>query len=161
MTTPALDIDLREIEQFIYREARMADASDYDAWEALWTDDAQYWVPVDGASDPGDHVSVIFDNRSRLHTRLQQLRTGKRYAQLPMSRVARVISNIEVTDVDGADTRVAASFVLAESRVGNIEWWAGHLEYRIRREDGELRLVGKKVVLINNDEPIPTVSFLI
>ena len=33
------------VEQFLYREARYADECDYDAWEALWTDDALYWVP--------------------------------------------------------------------------------------------------------------------
>jgi len=161
MSTIASEIDIREVEQFVFREARLADASDYDAWEALWTDDAQYWVPVDGEPDPDHHVSVIFDNRSRIRTRLAQLRTGKRYAQVPMSKVARVVSNVEIIDVDGPDVLVGATFVLAESRVGNIEWWAGHLEYRLRREDGGLRLAGKKVVLVNNDEPISTLTFLI
>lgn len=51
MTAPATAtaLDLRQVEQFLYREARYADEHDYDAWEALWTDDALYWVP---ASDP-------------------------------------------------------------------------------------------------------------
>jgi len=40
VTAPAgQDLDLRQIEQFLYREARYADEHDYDAWEALWTDD--------------------------------------------------------------------------------------------------------------------------
>ncbi len=42
-----------EIAQFLYREARLADENDYDGWEALWTDDALYWVPSGGADvDP-------------------------------------------------------------------------------------------------------------
>ncbi len=45
--------DRGEVEQFLYREARYADESDYDAWEALWTDDALYWVPANSAdTDP-------------------------------------------------------------------------------------------------------------
>jgi benzoate/toluate 1,2-dioxygenase beta subunit len=161
MTTQAIERDLREIEQFIYREARLADASDYDAWEALWADDALYWVPVDGLGDPDHHVSVIYDNRSRIATRLAQLRTGKRYAQVPMSTVARVVSNIEVIETDGPDTVVGATFVLAESRVGALEWWAGHLEYRLRRQGEGLRMAGKKIVLVNNDQPLSSLSFLI
>lgn len=161
MTTVSSELDLRDVERFIYREARLADASDYDAWEALWTDDARYWVPADGESDPDHHVSVIFDNRSRIRTRLAQLQTGKRYAQVPASKVARVVSNIEIIGADGPDTIVGATFILAESRVGVVEWWAGRIEYRLRREDGQIRLAGKKVVLINNDEPIPTLTFLI
>ncbi len=88
---------LREIEQFVYREARYADEHDYDAWEALWTDDALYWVPAGGdLAEPGGQMSVIYDNRNRITTRLNQLRTGRRYAQSPPSALRRVISNIEV-----------------------------------------------------------------
>ncbi|MGH7343256.1 MAG: nuclear transport factor 2 family protein, partial [Candidatus Rokuibacteriota bacterium] len=41
-------ISLEEIGQFLYREARLADEGEYDAWEALWTDDGVYWVPANG-----------------------------------------------------------------------------------------------------------------
>lgn len=50
MTTTAPEVtpevDIRDVEAFLYREARYADENDYDAWEALWTDDAIYWVPA-------------------------------------------------------------------------------------------------------------------
>ena len=56
-----------EVAQFLFREARFADESRYDDWEALWTDDALYWVPAGGADiDPVSHVSVIYDNRNRI-----------------------------------------------------------------------------------------------
>src|SRR5246500_5527658 len=87
--------DRAEVEQFLYREARLADESDYDAWEALWTDDALYWVPVASTDDPLQKMSVIYDNRSRIATRLKQIRTGKRYAQSPPSNLRRLLSNIE------------------------------------------------------------------
>ena len=88
--------DRHTVEQFLYREARLADEGDYDAWEALWTDDALYWVPIDGeGGDPQRQMSVIYDNRSRISTRLKQLRTGKRYAQAPPSNLRRLLSNIE------------------------------------------------------------------
>jgi benzoate/toluate 1,2-dioxygenase subunit beta len=84
--------DRFEIEQFLYREARYADENDYDSWEALWTDDALYWVPA--AADSGeaiDQMSIIFDNRNRISTRLKQVRTGRRYAQAPPSHLRRLI----------------------------------------------------------------------
>jgi hypothetical protein len=71
--------DRCDVEQFLYREARYADESDYGAWEALWTDDALYWVSAGGADiDPVREMSVIYDNRSRIATRLKQVRTGDR-----------------------------------------------------------------------------------
>ena len=37
---------LADVEQLIYREARYQDEHAYDEWEALWTDDGVYWVPL-------------------------------------------------------------------------------------------------------------------
>lgn len=155
-------LDLQQIEQFLYREARYADEHDYDAWEALWTDDALYWVPAgDDASDPGTQVSVIYDNRNRISTRLKQLRTGKRYSQSPPSNLRRVISNVEVLGTEGTDTVVEANFVLAESRTRGMEVWAGRVTYRLRLVEGEIRLAFKKVSLVNKDQPLSTMAFLI
>lgn len=158
--------DRWEVEQFLYREARYADESDYDSWEALWTDDALYWVPVAATSDPSRTMSVIYDNRSRIRTRLKQVRTGKRYAQAPPSNLRRLVSNIEFlggrANSNGeVDLELAANFIVLESRTRGNHLWGGRTTYRLRRQDGELRLAYKKVVLVDNGEPIPTLGFLI
>jgi benzoate/toluate 1,2-dioxygenase subunit beta len=158
--------DRWEVEQFLYREARYADESDYDAWEALWTDDALYWVPVASTDDPARTMSVIYDNRSRIATRLKQVRTGKRHAQAPPSNLRRMLSNIEflggrANSIAGIDLEVGANFMVLESRDRGNHLWGGRVTYRLRRQDSELRLVYKKVVLVDNDRPIPTLGFLI
>jgi len=159
--------DPRDVEQFLYREARLADQNDYDGWESLWTDDALYWVPVDGEGDhPRSHVSVIFDNRSRIRTRLKQVRTGKRYAQAPPSNLRRIIGNVELlggrdNPAGSVDLEVGANFIAMESRPRGNEIWGGRTTYRLRRVDGEIRLVYKKVVLVDNDRALPTLGFLI
>ncbi|GAA5129654.1 aromatic-ring-hydroxylating dioxygenase subunit beta [Haloechinothrix salitolerans] len=157
-------LELREIEQFLYREARYADEHDYDAWEALWTDDAIYWVPAGNPdADPAHQVSVIYDNRNRISTRLKQLRTGKRYSQSPPSNLRRIVSNVEVLneDPDTGEVTVGANFVLVESRERGMETWAGRYIYKLRVVDGEIKLAYKKVQLVNSDRPIPTMAFLI
>ena len=157
------ELGLQEVEAFLFLEARLADESDYDGWESLWTDDAIYWVPAGQAdADPQNQVSVIFDNRSRLATRLNQLRTGKRYAQSPASNLRRLISNVEVLGrTEDGDTEVGANFLLLESRPRGLQLWGGRSTYRMRRVDGALRLAYKKVVLVNLDDPLPTLGFLI
>jgi benzoate/toluate 1,2-dioxygenase subunit beta len=161
------DFDRHTVEQFLYREARLADESDYDAWEALWTDDALYWVPIDGeGGDPQRQMSVIYDNRSRISTRLKQLRTGKRYAQSPPSNLRRLLSNIEFlggrrNPVGGVDLEVGANFLAIESRARGTRLWGGRTTYRLRRDDSGLRLAYKKVVLVDNDQPLPTLGFVI
>jgi 3-phenylpropionate/cinnamic acid dioxygenase small subunit len=162
--------DRHAVEQFLYREARLADEGDYDAWEALWTDDALYWVPVGGeGGDPQNQMSVIYDNRSRISTRLKQLRTGKRYAQSPPSNLRRLVSNIEFLggrrNPDGdIDLEVGANFLVIESRSRGLRLWGGRATYRLRRggpDLQDLQLAYKKVVLVDNDQPLPTLGFLI
>ncbi len=159
--------DVREVEQFLYREARFADESDYDSWEALWTDDALYWVPAgNDSADPMEQMSVIYDNRNRISTRLKQLRTGRRYAQAPPSNLRRLISNVELLGgreaaSGGIDLEVGANFVVLESRARGNHVWGGRVTYRLRRDEGTLRMSYKKVVLVDKDKPIPTMGFLI
>jgi benzoate/toluate 1,2-dioxygenase subunit beta len=159
--------DRYAVEQFLYREARLADEGDYDAWEALWTDDALYWVPVGGeGGDPGQQMSVIYDNRNRISTRLKQLRTGKRYAQAPPSNLRRLLSNIEFLGGRGSpdgdiDLEVAANFLAIESRSRGTHLWAGRTTYRLRRRGDDFLLAYKKVVLVDNNQPLPTLGFLI
>jgi 3-phenylpropionate/cinnamic acid dioxygenase small subunit len=168
--TTALDTDLlREVEQFLYREARLADEHDYDAWEALWTDDGVYWVPAhhqvgSDDADPERQMSIIYDNRNRISTRIKQLKTGKRHAQTPASRLRRLVSNVELLEPDPArpdDVRAGANFVVYESRDRGVTIWAGRYEYRLRRTDDGLRLAAKTAFLVNNDRPLNTLAFLI
>lgn len=159
--------DRTDVEQFLYREARYADENDYDAWEALWTDDALYWVPANSSDgDPGRQMSIICDNRSRIGTRLLQIRTGKRYAQSPPSNMRRLLTNIEFlcgreNPAGGIDLEVGANFLLLESRARGTHLWGGRVSYRVRATEEGLRLAYKKVVLVDNDRPIPTLAFLI
>lgn len=156
---------LREAERFLYREARLADELRYDEWEALWTDDASYWVPA-GADDidPTTQISILFDNRSRIATRIRQLKTGKRHAQNPPSKLRRLISNVELLAVEATDPdelRVGANFVIYESRDRGITLWAGRGEWTLRRTADGLRMARKKVMLVNNDRPLNTLAFLV
>ena len=153
---------LRELEQFVYREARLADELQYEAWEALWTDDAVYWVPANAAdTDPTREMSIIFDNRSRIATRIRQLRTGTRYAQSPPSRLRRLVGNVELLGEEEGDVVAGANFVVYESRERGLRVWAGRSEYRLRRTDAGWRMARKKVVLVDNDRPLDTLAFLV
>lgn len=160
-----------EITQFLYREARLQDEHRFQEWEALWTDDALYWVPANGEHmDPEREMSIIYDNRSRISLRIRQFLTGKRYAQLPQSRLRRVIGNVELLDEDGdgenesetRGTRVTANMLLYESHRRGQILWAARNEYLLRRgEDGAWRMAFKKVALVNNEGPLTTMGFLI
>ncbi|MCW2996861.1 MAG: beta subunit of hydroxylase component of benzoate 1,2-dioxygenase [Solirubrobacterales bacterium] len=151
-----------DIEDFLYLEARLQDEHRYEEWDELWAEDGTYWVPAGGDDiDPDQHVSFIHDNRMRITTRVRQLTTGEHHAQMPASRLRRVLGNVEVLAVHGAEIEVGANFVLAESRNGSTTLWSGRTIYRLRDGESGLRMSLKKVLLNNNDGPIPTMAFLI
>jgi 3-phenylpropionate/cinnamic acid dioxygenase small subunit len=153
---------LSELEQFLYREARLQDEHRYEDWEALWTDDAVYWVPAMGDdSDPEREMSVIYDNRSRIAKRVAQLSSGKRHAQTPPSRLRRLISNVELMELTGDEYLVGSNFLILESRERGKTIWVGRFEHRLRRIEGELRMAAKKVMLVDNDRALRTMAFLI
>lgn len=159
-----VDIDLlREVEQFLFREARLADEGDYDGWEALWTDDGVYWVPANGDDiDPATRMSIIFDNRSRIALRVRQLRHDKRHAQNPRSKLRRLLANVEILErPDDGDVVVGANFLIYESRPAGTAIWGGRAEYHLRPVDGSWRMARKKVMLVDNDRPLATLGFLV
>jgi 3-phenylpropionate/cinnamic acid dioxygenase small subunit len=163
MDVSAVSGDLiREVEQFLFREARLQDEHQYESWEKLWTDDAIYWVPANGDDiDPEKDMSIIYDNRSRIGVRVRQLLSGKRFTQMPVSRLRRSISNIEVLDQNGPDLTIGSNVFIFESNNRGETLWAARVEHRLRLEEGGLRMAFKKVMLVNNDKAIYTLSFLI
>ena len=160
------DTEYRVVEAFLYKEARFADEARYADWEALWTDDAVYWVPAttDPEIDPNTHISHIYDNRQRIATRVKLLQSGHRYSQEPASSMRRLISNIEV-EKNGDDTFVVGSnFLLVELSIQakhETHVWAGRTTHTLRWVDAALKMSRKKVVLVNAAEPLPNMSFLI
>ena len=163
MSTAGVDTELlREIERFLFLEARLADEGDYDGWEALWTDDGVYWIPANGDDiDPTTQMSIIFDNRSRIALRIRQLKNDKRHAQNPKSRLRRVLGNIEILEKIEGDLVVGANFFVYESRERGTTTWAGRTEYRLRRVEGAWRMARKKVMLVDNDRALSTLAFLV
>ena len=153
---------MHDVEQFLFREARLADEHRYEEWEDLWTDDAIYWVPANGENiDPETEMSIVYDNRSRIGLRVRQLLSGKRYTQDPRSSLRRIVGNIELLGREGDDIRVGANVIVFESSQRGEIVWGSRNEYTVRLSRDGFRLVRKKVALVNNDRAIYTMSFII
>jgi benzoate/toluate 1,2-dioxygenase beta subunit len=157
-----MPVDRHQIENFLYREARLMDEHAYDEWLSLWTEDALYWVPCNEDDiDPQRHVSIIYDNRARLEDRIERLKSGAAYAQDPKSRLRRVVSNVESEEGDNGEITVYANFNLTELRRSRQDTFAGRTIYKLRPQGAGFKIAYKKVLLVNNDEVIDNLTFLI
>lgn len=145
--------------EFVQHEARLLDDRRFDDWEALWAPDGMYWIP--GERDDPEAFALVQDNRNRITTRIRQMLDADRHSQRPPSRTARTVSAGEATAFDG-EVLVRSSFVLLESRLGKLTSWGGVYEHRLRVvEGGTLLMALKKVVLVNRDQALPTMAFLL
>ncbi len=161
MTDMAL---LAEVTDFLLQEAELADANAYEEWLALWDDPCTYWVPCNVEDyDPAKHVSIIYDDRARLEERCFRMTTGGAHSQEPASKVCRVIGNIRVANPDGADGTVEATArtIMVELRLGHKSVYAARCYYTLRRTPSGFKLRRKKVVLLDVDEPLGNMTFLI
>lgn len=163
--SPVSEAEYRRLQAFVFTEARFADESRFDEWEALLTDDMVYRVPAgDGTDNSAFAPSIINDNRARLATRLRQLRTGTRMSQAPMSVMRRLLANLTASRVGDREYEVQANFVVHEYQTqstNQMNIWPGQVTYRIRETADGLRLCAKTVLLIHRSGPIPTLAFLI
>ncbi|MBX9824972.1 MAG: aromatic-ring-hydroxylating dioxygenase subunit beta [Xanthobacteraceae bacterium] len=157
--------ECHQLAQFVFLEAQLADESRWEEWEALLADDMHYWVPINETDDAsGLDPSIINDNRSRLGTRLRQLRTGTRHSQAPKSVMRRMLSNMTFSRRDGGQFQVTANFVVYEYQnqsTMQLNVWPGRVEYRLRPAGESFKIVRKKVNLVHASGNVPTLSFII
>ena len=157
-------VDLRKVEAFLYHEANLADESQYDDWLALWDDeDIIYWLPIgDSEYDPADRVSIIYDNRVRLEDRIARLNSGVAYAQEPKSHVRRVVSNIEIAPEEKpGEVVVHSNMVIGEVRRGVQSVYIARQTHVLRPAGDNFKIALKKVMLVNRDEALHNLTFLI
>jgi 3-phenylpropionate/cinnamic acid dioxygenase small subunit len=148
-------IDLHRCEQFLLHEARLLDEARFDDWLALFTADAWYWVPSEpGQDNPHDTVSLIYDDRRLLETRVRRLASPRMYSQEPRSRCSRIVANPTIEEAEAAAVTVRSKFLMIEYRREQQRLFAGTAWHRLVQVDGAIRIAWKRVELVNCDAPM-------
>src|SRR5262249_16819528 len=129
---------LREVEQFLYREARLLDERRFHEWLELLTDDIRYWMAnrtnrypksskaiaildpdryVEDDLPKADELAILDEDTRTLDARVARLDTGMAWAEDPPSRTRHLITNIEVGPGDAeTELRVYSNFFVYRSR---------------------------------------------
>lgn len=164
---------LREVEQFLYREARLLDERRYTEWLALLTDDIRYWMTTRSNRyprhskaisilDPDRHVSddlakddelaLLDETKDTLNMRVERLDTGMAWAEDPPSRTRHLITNVEI-EPGAVPLEVAAysNFIVYRTRAETEQdFYVGTRRDRLRRIDGQWKLSERRVILDQN-----------
>ena len=164
---------VRNIEQFMYQEARLLDTRRLHEWLELWTEDTHYWVPVRTTRYPRiskaisiadqeryiedeiskeDELAILDEDKDSLERRVARLDTGMAWAEDPPARTRHLITNIEVHETDKSDeVKVFSNFLMYRTR-GETEqdFYVGCREDTLRRDGDSWKISRRKAVLDQN-----------
>ena len=145
-------------------------AGAFDEWLELLTEDIKYWMPLrsnrypayskaisildgsryeEGELSGEDDLAIMDEDKDSLTRRIRRLDSGMAWAEDPPSRTRHFVSNIEV-EPGGRESelKVYSNFIMYRTR-GETEqdFYVGSREDVLRREDGQLRVAYRKIVL--------------
>jgi benzoate/toluate 1,2-dioxygenase subunit beta len=142
----------------LYQEAAYLDERRWTEWLALYTEDAEFWVPAwdeDGqlTTDHESQLSLIYyNNRAGLDDRVWRIQSGLSAATSPRARTCHLITNIRLTETHATHTRVSSHWqvhvYLPEKQ--HAFTYFGFYEHVLRDEGERLRIAKKKILLLND-----------
>jgi len=156
----------QQLIDFVVREARLLDEKRYAEWNALFLDDAIYWVPlVPGQPEGLDHTSHLHEDKLLRELRIERLRSPRAFSQQPPTRSLHLLQTPTVEPKDAArpdEHLVRTVFQYTESQGDDLNTFVGVCWHRIVvDESGALRLRQKRVDLINSDAALPAVQLFV
>lgn len=141
------------VEQFLFTEARLLDRAELRAWDALFTDDGWYWMPLAfDQSDPMNHASIFYEDAILRDVRIRRLAQPHAWSQDPPTRTARVVGNVMVLEQTETTLKVASTFQMVEWRKRREQrLLAGHYTHDLVADGDSWKIKLKRVDVINAD----------
>ena len=160
--------------EFLLDEAELLDARRLEEWACLFADDAVYWLPMDPDQvAPGDGLNIIYDDRPRLLDRVSRLNSGLAFSDEPHSATSHTLSPARLLDGQRAqeaaggrvllpdEHAVAARCVIGRARQGRTDTFHARMRWVLRDSGDSLLIVMKRIDLLNGQDPLPVLTFLL
>lgn len=158
MTTAPSRQDLID---FVVHEASLLNDRRYEEWNALFTEDGLYWVPLTpGQPDGIRHTSHLYEDQLLRTLRIERLKNRRAFSQQPPSRSHHLLQTPVVHPFD-AQRQVhvlRTEFHYSEAQGDRLLMLVGSCWHHLVLQDGALRIRLKRVDLINSDAALPAVQ---
>lgn len=146
----------REVEHFLFRQAEILDARDWDAWLALFTEDGIYWMPADEDQQVGEgQANIFYEDLDLMNVRVKRITHPRAWSQSPPNRTAHVVSNviIETEDAATGDIMVRSKFFVAEYRMDEMRYFAGSYRHDLAKIEAGFRIRLQRADIVNWEGP--------
>ncbi|MGQ2993867.1 3-phenylpropionate/cinnamic acid dioxygenase subunit beta [Variovorax sp.] len=157
----------REIEEFLYDEAEMLDQRRFREWLDTLAEDLVYFMPMMFNVKFGQHetrektryekdMSWFNEGKWTLTKRAEQILTGVHWAEEPLSRLCRLVTNVQLTAIEEnaagqQEVSVLSGFLIYQNRCEHEEYYfAGKRSDVLRRVDGRWQLARREIRLGQN-----------
>lgn len=148
--------------EFVWREAQLLDRKDYAQWSQLWSEDGVYVVPIDGEDDDfASRLNYVFDDARMRALRIERLTGGHSPSAVDAAKTVRTVSRFTLVEAAGDLVEVNSAQVLYAYKRGVATPFIADLNHRIRFVDGQPRLERKVIRLINAEDALNALGFLL
>lgn len=144
------------VTQFLFREAELCDARQWDAYLELYDENCEFYLPqwiseTDVANDPKTQLSHIYwRNRAGLEDRIFRINTGRAAAHIPPFRTVHMLTNIRPRRADGGSWTVKNNWCTHFFRVGKADSFFGWAEYLLSPNGESWKIARKQAVILND-----------
>lgn len=160
----ATDVTHAQLVEFVYAEARLLDAKRFDDWNALFTDDAFYWVPATPDQPDGDNwVSHMYEDKLLRVTRIERLKSPRAFSQQPPSRCHHLLQapHVETFEPGNNHFVTRTEFHYTESQGDSTQLHVGTARHHLSVQGGNLRMTLKRVNMMDCDAALPAIQLFI
>jgi 3-phenylpropionate/cinnamic acid dioxygenase small subunit len=144
--------------ELLYREALYLDRRQWDAWLALFHEDAEFWVPAwngedEPAGDPASESSLLYaSKRSELEDRVRRVRSDR---SVVLPRTAHIVTNVLALEGKEGAIEVNSNWTI---EVYDVKRREEHLvftrcEHLLVRAEPGWRIGRRKAILLNDTLP--------
>lgn len=157
----------REIEEFLYDEAVLLDDRRFKEWLDTLADDLRYFMPMEYNVKFGEHATRELTTREKqmswfnegkwtLGKRVEQILTGVHWAEEPLSRVCRMVSNVQLTGIETnaagqEEVDVSSRFLIYQNRCEYEQYFfVGDRLDRVRRTAEGWKLARREIRIHQN-----------
>lgn len=144
-----MNITRQEIEDFLYQEADLLDEWKLKEWAALFASNGSYIIPPIGNPNANSNTSLflVYDDRDRLEQRALRLLKKEAHVEYPHSTTLHNVNNVRIIDKDDDVVTVKCNFQTYRTKREVLDCFVGISEYKLVKENDELKILQKKVVL--------------
>ncbi|EFQ63114.1 aromatic-ring-hydroxylating dioxygenase subunit beta [Pseudomonas poae] len=153
---------LQEVTAFIWQEGDMLAHGEYDGWLKMWTEKGTYIIPIDPKeTDFENTLNYAYDDHHMRKLRVRRLTGGESISTSPQPRTVRMQSRFRVWADDGVQVTVRCAQNIREFRKESLKFYSADLTYELIRCDGGFKIQRKVVSLINSDDALAGIGYIL